>query len=55
MKYRKTSEELRELLGVESIKTVIRSGRLRWYGHVKWKNDWGRGECMEVRVEGKTR
>ena len=30
----KTSEELRRLVGVESITIVIRSGRLRWYGHV---------------------
>ena len=34
MKNRKTSEELRKLVGVESITTVIRSGMLRWYGHV---------------------
>ena len=34
MKDRKTSEELRKRVGVEPITTVIRSGRLRWYGHV---------------------
>ena len=34
MKDRRTSEELRRLVGVESITTVIRSCRLRWYGHV---------------------
>ena len=34
MKDRKMSEELRKLIGVEPITTVIRSGRLRWYGHV---------------------
>ena len=27
-------EELRRLVGVEPITTVIRSGRLKWYGHV---------------------
>ena len=32
MKDRRTNEELRSLVGVET--TVIRSGRLRWYGHV---------------------
>ena len=34
---RKTSEELRKLVGLEPITTVI-SGRLRWYGHVMRKN-----------------
>ena len=34
MKDRRTSEELRKLVGVEPITTVIRSGRLRLYGHV---------------------
>ena len=34
MKCRRTSVELRSLDGVEPITTVIRSGRLRWYGHV---------------------
>ena len=37
MKDRMTSEELRILVGVEPITTVIRSGRLRWYGHVMRK------------------
>ena len=51
MKDRKTSEELRELVGVEPITTVIRSGRLRWYGHVMRKidEDWVK-KCMEMRV-----
>ena len=41
LKYQKTSEELRNLVGVEPIciTTVIRSGRLRWYGHVMSKSD----------------
>ena len=39
MKDRKTSEELRELVGVEPITTVIKSGRLRWYEHVMRKSD----------------
>ena len=34
MKDRSTSEVLRMLVGVEPITTVIRRGRLRWYGHV---------------------
>ena len=39
----RTSEELRKLIGVEHITTVIRSGRQRWYGHVMRK---GLGEEM---------
>ena len=39
---------------VETITTVIRSGRLRWYGHVikKSDEDWVK-KCMEYRVEGR--
>ena len=50
----RTSEELRKLDGVEPITTVIRSGRLRWYGHVmrKWDEDWVK-KCMEYRVKGR--
>ena len=39
MEDRKSSEELRKLVGVEPITTVIRSGRLRWYGYVIRKGD----------------
>ena len=46
MKDRKTSEELRKLVGVEPSTAVIRSGRLRWYGHVMRK-------CMEFEVESR--
>ena len=38
MKDRRTSIELRSG-DVEPITIVIRSGRLRWYGHVIWKSD----------------
>ena len=34
---RRTNEKLRRLVGVDPIITVIRSGRLRWYGHVMRK------------------
>ena len=53
MKDRGTNEELRRLVGVEPITTVIRSGRLRWSGHVmrKGDEDWVK-KCMEFRVEG---
>ena len=38
-KDRRASEELRRLVGVEPITTVIRRGRLRWYGHMMRTND----------------
>ena len=49
---RMTSEELRKLVGVEPITTVIRSGRPNWYGHVMRKSyeDWVK-KCMEYRVD----
>ena len=55
MKDRRTNEELRRLIGVEPITTVIISGRLRWYGHVMRKvdEDWVK-KCMEFRVEDRT-
>ena len=51
---RQKDEELRRLVGVEHIITVIRSGRLRCYGHVMRKGDgeWVK-KCMEYRVEGR--
>ena len=54
MNDRRTNEELRRLVGVEPLTTVIRSGRLRWYGHVMWKRDeyWVK-KCIEFRVEGR--
>ena len=54
LKDRRTSEELRRLVGVHPITTVFRSGRLRWYGHVirKSDEDWVK-KCMEYRVEGR--
>ena len=54
MKYRRTSKELRELVGVEPITTVIKSGRLRSYEHVMMKSDedWVK-KSMEYRVESR--
>ena len=42
MKDRRTNEELRRVVGFEPFTTVIRSGRLRSYGHVMRKvdEDW---------------
>ena len=48
------NKELRRLVGVESITTVIRSGRLRWYGHVMrtgWWNVWNSELKAEDRLE----
>ena len=39
LKDKRTNEELRRLVGVEPIPTFIRSGRLRWYGHMMRKGD----------------
>ena len=52
MKEKRTNEELKRLFGVEPITTVIRSGRLRWYGHVmrKGDEDWGK-KCIELKAE----
>ena len=43
-----------KLVGVETITTFIRSGRLRWYGHVmrKCDEDWVK-KSMGYRVEGR--
>src|SRR6267154_4596169 len=53
MKDRKTSEELRQGLGIESVDRVVSRGRLRWYGHVKSKaaDDWV-SKCRNLEVEG---
>ena len=50
----RTNEELRRLVGAGPITTVIRNGRLRWYGHVmrKHDDDWVK-KCMEFKVEGR--
>ena len=54
LKDKRTNEDLRRLVGVEPITTFIRSGRLRWYGHVmrKGDKDWVK-KCMKYRVEGR--
>ena len=54
MKDRRISEELRELVEVVPITTVIKSGRLRWHVHVMRKSDedWVK-KSMEYRVESR--
>ena len=50
---RKKSEELRELLGLEPVSSMIKKSRLRWFGHVERKddNDWVL-HCIMWEVEG---
>ena len=55
IKDRRIHEEWRGLVVVDHTTTVIRSGRLRWYGHARRKRDedWMK-KCMEFRLEGRT-
>jgi hypothetical protein len=39
LKDRKSCEELRQRLGIDSVSDVLRRNRLRWFGHVERKND----------------
>jgi len=50
---RKKSEELTELLGLETVSLMIKKSRLRWFGHVERKddNDWVK-RCITWEVEG---
>ena len=47
IKERKTSEELKNLIGVEPITNGIISDRVRCYGHVMRKND---EDCVQKRL-----
>ena len=51
---RMKNDELRKRLGIESIKEVIKRGRLRWRGHVERREEsnWLR-RCMKLEVQGK--
>ena len=49
MKDRRTSKELRRLLGVEPIPTVIKSDSLGWYVMREGDDDWVK-KCMEFIV-----
>ena len=37
LKDRKHSEDMYSLLGIQSVADVVRSGGLRWFGHLKHK------------------
>ena len=49
------SEDLRKRLGIINIEEVVRRARLRWFGHVRRKDDehWVK-KCMDLAVEGTT-
>jgi hypothetical protein len=53
---RKRNEELRGWLGLESVRKVMRRGRLRWFGHVmrRGEDDWLK-KCMNLEVGGTRR
>jgi hypothetical protein len=51
---RRSSEELRQRLGIDSVSNVVRRNRLRWFGHVERKdeNDWVKA-CQRLEVDGR--
>jgi len=53
VKDRVPSKELRERLGIDDIIVILQQNRLRWYGHVRRKEDtdWVK-KCLEYEVEG---
>src|SRR5437867_180448 len=56
LKDRRTCEELKQGLGIESVDRVVSRGRLKWYGHVECKNadDWVY-KCRDLEVVGGVR
>jgi hypothetical protein len=54
LKDRKSAQVLRERLGIDSVTDIIRTGRLRWFGHVERKedNDWVKA-CQRLEITGK--
>ena len=53
LKDRKSCEELRQRLGINSVSDVLRRNRLRWFGHVERNNDddWVKA-CQRLEVAG---
>jgi hypothetical protein len=51
LKDRKRSDELLSRLGIECVENKIQRARLRWFGHVEWKeeNDWVK-KCTRMNV-----
>src|SRR5437867_8336773 len=56
LKDRRSSEELRRGLGIVGVDSVVRRGRLRWFGHVERKeaDDWV-SKCRNLEVVGGVR
>ena len=54
LKNRNASADLRSRLNIESVRDVVRRGRLRWYGHVERRpdDDWLK-KCQNIEVAGK--
>ena len=50
---KKSSSDLLKEVGLEGIEVIVRRSRLRWYGHVRRKedDDWVK-RCMDMKVEG---
>ena len=53
LKDRKRSDELLSRLGIECVENKIQRARLRWFGHVEWKeeNNWVK-KCTRMNVTG---
>ena len=53
LKDRKRSNELLSHLGIECVENKIQRARLRWFGHVEWKeeNNWVK-KCTRINVTG---
>ena len=56
LKDKRSSEELRNGLGIVGVDRVVRRGRLRWFGHVERKeaDDWV-SKCRNLEVVGGVR
>ena len=53
LRERKTSKELRRMMGIEAIGELVQRARLRWAGHVLRKeNTDGVKKCMDMEIEG---
>jgi len=53
LKDRKSSEELRERLGVKCVSDVVRCERLRWFGHAERKSSEDcASACRSLKVDG---
>ena len=51
---RKSSKELRDRLGLEDIRNMLRRNRLRWFGHVERMNEENpANRCRSVEVNGR--